>query len=128
MVDGHLQYRRAVLRLVVATILSSILAVPLPARAQSEPLSAVVRIYETTTSHSSFPDECDGRLDRLYIAEDLEMGIAVQFNRPPTEDEAPRLTWEVSNGAAEPGAGDFVGQPNPALITTTMVGVARRDA
>jgi hypothetical protein len=89
-------------------------------------LAADVRIYETTTAHNVFPDECDARLQRLYIAEGLQLAIAVQFSRDLSDAEAAQVSWSVSNGAAQPTSGDFSGQSNPALITTTTVGVPGR--
>jgi hypothetical protein len=85
-------------------------------------LSASVRIFESTTTHNSYPDECDMRLQQLYIAEGLELSIEVQFSRPLSDEESQQVQWQVSNGAAQPASGDFVGQPNPALITTTLGG------
>jgi hypothetical protein len=89
-------------------------------------LSASVRIFESTTTHNSFPDECDMRLQKLYIAEGLQLSISVEFDRALSDEESQQVRWEVSNGAAQPASGDFVGQPNPALITTMLGGA--RDA
>jgi hypothetical protein len=88
--------------------------------AQTPDLSADLRIYESTTTHNSFPDGCDMRLDRLYIAEDLDLSIAVQFNRDLSDDERPRVQWLISNDDATWISGDFSGQSNPALVTTTL--------
>jgi len=85
-----------------------------------EDLSAAVRISELTTSHNSFPDDCGMRLQRLYIAEDLQMLIQVQFSRQLTDDESHEVQWEVTGGAAEPASGDFADLPNPASITTLV--------
>jgi hypothetical protein len=99
-----------------------------PTLAQSPgDLTASVRIYESTTTHNSYPDECDMRLQKLYIAEGVELSIEVQFNRTLTDQESPLVRWEVASDATELASGDFVGQPNPALITT-MVGNARDAA
>ena len=56
------------------------------------------------------------RLDRLYIAEGLELSIAVQFSRDLSDDEAKQVQWTVADdagvelrrlpGTAESGAGD----------------------
>jgi hypothetical protein len=98
-----------------------------PTRAQTAgDLTASVRIFESTTTHNSYPDECDMRLQKLYIAEGLEMSIEVQFNRALSDEESQQVGWQVSNGAAQPPSGDFVGQANPALITTVLGGA--RDA
>jgi hypothetical protein len=88
-----------------------------PVHAQAPPdLSASARIFESSTAHNSFPDECDMRLQQLYIAEGLELSIEVQFSRALTDEESRLVQWSVSNG----DSGDFSGQPNPALITTTV--------
>ena len=84
------------------------------------PLSAEIRIFESTTPHNSYPDDCDMRLDRLFIAEDLDLAIQVQFNRPLTDDEAQQVQWSVSD-AATPSSGDFAEQPDPAVVTTHLV-------
>jgi hypothetical protein len=84
------------------------------------PLSASARIYETTTLHNSFPDGCDSRLQRLYIAEGLQLAIEVQFNRALSDQESQQVQWSISNGAGQPDSGDFVGQANPALVTATV--------
>jgi hypothetical protein len=88
-------------------------------------LSAEVRVYEATTSHNSFPDACDQRLQRLYIAEDLDLAIEVQFSRALTDEESLQVRWEVDAGDAQPFSGDFAGQANPALISTPVSGAAR---
>jgi hypothetical protein len=89
-------------------------------------LTASMRIFESTTTHNSYPDECDMRLQKLYIAEGLELSIQVQFSRSLSDEESQQVRWEVTNGAAEPAGGDFTGQPNPALITAKLGGA--RDA
>jgi hypothetical protein len=88
--------------------------------AQTPDLSADLRMYESTTAHNSFPDGCDMRLDRLYIAEDLELSIEVQFNRDLSDDERQQVQWLISNDDATWSSGDFSDQPNPALVTTTL--------
>jgi len=70
-------------------------------------LTAEVRVYETTTTHNSFPDYCDQRLQQLYIAEDLDMAIEVQFSRALTDEESLLVQWEVDTGDAQPVTGDF---------------------
>jgi hypothetical protein len=90
-------------------------------------LTAEVRIFETTTTHNRFPDDCDQRLERLYIAEEVTLGIEVQFSRELSDDEARLVQWQVTNGAANPASGDFAGLPNPALIMT-MVAAGERSA
>jgi hypothetical protein len=67
------------------------------------------------------------RLQRLYIAEGLELSIEVQFNRDLSDTESQLVQWEVSGGAARPASGDFTDQPNPALITTTVRGANEAD-
>ncbi len=92
-----------------------------PTRAAQTPgLTADLRIFESTTAHNSFPDDCDMRLDRLYIAEDLELAIAVQFSRDLSDDETQQVQWLVSNDDATWSMGDFSGQSNPALVTTLL--------
>jgi hypothetical protein len=88
--------------------------------AQSTDLTANLRIFESTTAHNSFPDDCDMRLDRLYIAEDLDLSIAVQFSRDLSDAELQQVQWFVSNDDATWSRGDFSGQSNPALMTTTL--------
>jgi len=105
-----------------------LLILPLLFANQSGPppdLSADVRIYETSTAHNQFPDGCDQRLDRLYIAEDLDLAIDVQFSRPLTDEESQQVQWEVDAGDGLPQSGTFEGQSNPALITTPVSGQAR---
>lgn len=93
------------------------LTIPWAQQTESD-LSADVRIYEMTNVHNAYPDQCGARLQRLYIAEGLQLAIAVQFNRPLSDAEARQIRWSISDGAARPSSGDFVGQPNPAQITT----------
>lgn len=114
-------------RAVVAALALGVLAAP-TVRAQSdEPLSAEIRISESSTAHNAYPDDCDGRLDRLFVADGLDLAIQVQFNRELTDAESEQVQWLVSD-AASPNSGDFVGQPNPALITTTLAaGEQARD-
>ncbi|HEY2593379.1 MAG TPA: hypothetical protein VGK33_05730, partial [Chloroflexota bacterium] len=88
--------------------------------AQTPDLSADLRIFESTTAHNSYPDGCDMRLDRLYIAEGLDLCIEVQFSRPLSDDESQQVQWSISNDDAEWSSGDFEGQPNPGLVTTTL--------
>jgi hypothetical protein len=106
-----------------------VLFLPLLFANQSAPpqpdLSAQVLVYETTTSHNSFPDFCDQRLPSLYIAQDLEMAIEVQFSRALTDQESQQVQWEVDAGDAQPVTGNFADQANPALITTPVTGAAR---
>jgi hypothetical protein len=87
-------------------------------------LTADVRIYESAITHNSYPDECDMRLQRLYVAEDSEVSIEVQFSRDLSDEESQAVQWEVSDGAAQPPSGDFSGQSNPALVTTTLTAPA----
>jgi len=98
------------------------------ATAQPADLTADLRVYETTNVHNAFPDDCDQRLPRLYIAEDLELAIEVQFSRDLSAEEASLVRWEVSDGAALLGSGDFAGQPNPALVSTTVTADPGRGA
>jgi len=109
--------------LVMATAMPAAQTPPLP-----DDLSAVVRISEVSTSHNAYPDDCDMRLQRLYIAEDLQLSIQVQFSRALTDEESQLVQWQVTNGAAEPASGDFVGQSNPASITTTVTAAAARGS
>jgi hypothetical protein len=103
----------------VAALALGVLAAP-SAHAQSDvPLSAEIRIFESTTAHNAYPDDCDGRLDRLFVAEGLDLTIQVQFNRELSEAESQQVHWVVSD-AASPDSGDFVGQPNPAAVTTAL--------
>jgi hypothetical protein len=95
---------------------------------ESPPLSADVRIYEATTAHNSYPDGCDGRLERLYIAEDLELMLEVTFNRELTATEQRQVRWAVSGGAARPAGGDFVDLSNPARVSTTVTSTGRAEA
>ena len=60
------------------------------------------------------------RLDRLYIAEGLELSIAVQFSRDLSDDEAKQVQWTVADNAGVWSSGDFQGQSNPALVTTRL--------
>ena len=60
------------------------------------------------------------RLDRLFVAADLDLAIQVQFNRPPTDAESQQVQWRISDAAA-PSSGDFRGQPNPAQVMTHLV-------
>ena len=60
------------------------------------------------------------RLDRLYIAEGLELSLAVQFSRDLSDDEAKQVQWTVVDDAGVWSSGDFQGQPNPALVTTRL--------
>ena len=60
------------------------------------------------------------RLDRLYIAEGLELSIAVQFSRDLSDDEAKQVQWTVADDAGVWSSGDFQGQSNPALVTTRL--------
>jgi hypothetical protein len=90
-------------------------------------LTAEVRIFEPTTLYNAYPDACDGRLGRLYIAEDLELAIAVQFNRALSDTERAQVQWEVTNGAAVPSSGDFVEHANPTLITTRVTADSRGE-
>jgi hypothetical protein len=60
------------------------------------------------------------RLDRLYIAEELDLSIEVQFSRALSDDESQQVQWSISNDDAVWSTGDFEGQPNPALVTTTV--------
>jgi hypothetical protein len=60
------------------------------------------------------------RLDRLYIAQGLDLCIEVQFSRPLSDDESQQVQWSISNDDAEWSSGDFEGQPNPGLVTTTL--------
>src|SRR4051812_33606569 len=83
-------------------------------------LSAEVRIFESSTPHNAFPDECDARLDRLFIAEDLELSIQVTFSRDLSDDESHQVTWQLTGSSGVLAKGDFGGQPNPALVTTTL--------
>jgi hypothetical protein len=83
-------------------------------------LAADLRIFESSTAHNSYPDDCDMRLDRLYIAEDLDLSLEVQFSRDLSDDESSQVQWLVGNDDAVWARGDFTGQPNPALITTTL--------
>ncbi|MBO0883991.1 MAG: hypothetical protein J2P17_27395, partial [Mycobacterium sp.] len=90
------------------------------AATQTPDLTADVRIFESTTTHNSYPDDCDLRLDRLYIAEDLELSIEVQFSRALSDEESQEVQWSISNDDAVWTSGDFAGQPNPAVVTTTL--------
>jgi hypothetical protein len=117
------QARRRVLCLLTAVALG--LAVPGSVTAQSPDLAADLRIFESTTAHNSYPDDCAGRLDRLYIAEDLGLSIQVQFNRDLTDDEMQQVQWSLSNDDGVWSTGDFMGQTNPALVTTTVAPPAR---
>jgi hypothetical protein len=87
---------------------------------QATDLTADLRIFEASTTHNSYPDGCDMRLDRLYMAEDLGLSIAVQFNRDLSDDERQQVEWSISNDDATWSSDDFSGQPNPALFTTTL--------
>jgi hypothetical protein len=106
-------------RMLAALLASGLLAAP-GVHAQSvEPLSAQIRLFDVATARNAYPDECGGRLDRLYIAEGLDLGIQVQFNHELSDAEQQQVQWTVSD-AASPSSGDFVGQPNPATVTTTL--------
>jgi hypothetical protein len=107
------------LLILLAAIITG-LALPGSIHAQAPDLAADLRIFESTTAHNSYPDDCDMRLDRLYIAEDLELSLQVQFNRELTDEESRQVEWSLSNDDAVWSTGDFVGQPNPALVTTTV--------
>src|SRR4051794_19959482 len=88
-------------------------------------LGADVHIYETTTAHNQFPDQCDQRLDRLYITEDVDLAIEVQFSRPLTDEEQGQVHWQVDAADGMLVSGSFEGQSNPALITTPLTGIPR---
>jgi hypothetical protein len=90
-------------------------------------LTAELRVHETTNAHNAYPDECDQRLQSLYIAEDLELAIEVQFSRELSDEEASDVQWEVSDGAA-PASGNFAGQGNPARVSTTVAADPGRGA
>ncbi|HEY1296051.1 MAG TPA: hypothetical protein VGJ60_23480, partial [Chloroflexota bacterium] len=55
--------------------------------AQTTDLTADLRVFESSTAHNSYPDDCDNRLDRLYIAEDLDVSIEVSFSRALSDEE-----------------------------------------
>ncbi len=95
--------------------------------AQTPPLTADLRVFDAATPHNSFPDGCDQRLDRLYMAEDLDLSISVQFNRDLSDDERQQVQWLLANDDATWRSGDFSGQPNPALITTPLSPPADTD-
>jgi hypothetical protein len=88
--------------------------------AQPADLTADLRVFESTTAHNSYPDDCDMRLDRLYIAEDLDVSIEVVFSRALSDAESQQVQWSISNDDAVWSSGDFDGQGNPALVTTTV--------
>jgi hypothetical protein len=88
--------------------------------AQTTDLTADLRVFESSTAHNSYPDDCDNRLDRLYIAEDLDVSIEVSFSRALSDEESQEVQWSISNDDAVWSTGDFAGQPNPALVTTTL--------
>ena len=89
-------------------------------RALAADLTADLRIFESSTAHNSYPDDCDMRLDRLYIAEDLDLSIEVQFSRDLSDDESQQVQWLIANDDEVWSLGDFSGQSNPALVTITL--------
>jgi hypothetical protein len=101
-------------------VAGSVLMQWLPALQAQPDLTAEARIYESTTAHNAYPDDCDMRLQRLYIAEDLELSIEVQFSRDLSDEESQAVEWELSDGGEVLASGDFGGLGNPALLTTTV--------
>jgi hypothetical protein len=111
---------RPSLRLALLVIVGlGLVCVPVT-HAQTPDLTAELRIFESTTAYNGYPDDCDMRLDRLYIAEDLELSIGVQFSRDLSDSEAEQVEWTVADDAGTWSSGSFRGQPNPALVTTTL--------
>ncbi len=110
--------------LLVGSMLMHWLAV---VQAQPE-LTADVRVHESTTAHNAYPDDCDMRLQRLYIAEDVELLIEVQFSRDLSNEENQAIQWELADGAEVLAAGDFAGLGNPALVTTTVTAGPTRES
>jgi hypothetical protein len=117
--------RSSLRQALLAIVAVALLDVP-ATRAQTPDLTAGLRIFESSTAQNSFPDDCDMRLDRLYVAEGLELSIGVQFSRDLSDDEAKQVQWRVADDAGTWSTGDFEGQPNPALVTTTL-GVPIRE-
>ena len=124
MVPASVRSLRVSIRSSLRQTLSGVVAFALvgmpAAHAQTPDLTADLRIFESSTTHNAFPDNCDMRLDRLYIAEDLELSMAVQFSRELSDAEAAEVQWTVADDTGTWSAGDFQGQPNPALVTITL--------